>query len=147
MPDDAPRLGRSVEVDMDHTETLTENNQHYTTWEVANILKIPKSVVIGENEKCVFYFTEKKEMDFLANPIVNIRKRITNNSSSSSGNKIIMEEFSFQQKVQSKARDDSWYFALREQLTSKKLKEGGKTTKQTENWLFTYMFSKNNARI
>ena len=25
--------------------------------------------VIGENEKCVFYFTEKKHRDFLANPI------------------------------------------------------------------------------
>ena len=25
--------------------------------------------VIGENEKCVFYFTEKKTMCFLANPL------------------------------------------------------------------------------
>ena len=25
--------------------------------------------VIGENEKCVFYFMEKTHMDFLANPI------------------------------------------------------------------------------
>ena len=29
--DDAPQLGRQVEVDSDQTETLIENNQHYTT--------------------------------------------------------------------------------------------------------------------
>ena len=29
--DDAPRLGRPVEVDSDQIQTLTENNQHYTT--------------------------------------------------------------------------------------------------------------------
>ena len=28
--DDAPRLGRAVEVDSNQIETLTENNQHYT---------------------------------------------------------------------------------------------------------------------
>ena len=30
---------------------------------------IPINTVIGENEKCVFYFMEKKVTDFLANPI------------------------------------------------------------------------------
>ena len=38
--------------------------------EIADILKISKSIVTGENEKCVFYFTEKKHVDFLANPIL-----------------------------------------------------------------------------
>ena len=38
--DNAPRLGRPV--DSDQIETLIENNQHYTTWEIANILKISK---------------------------------------------------------------------------------------------------------
>ena len=41
--DDAPRSGRPVEVDSDQIETLTENNQHYTTQEIADILKISKS--------------------------------------------------------------------------------------------------------
>ena len=41
--DDAPRSGRPVEVDSDQIETLIENNQHYTMWEIANIFKISKS--------------------------------------------------------------------------------------------------------
>ena len=41
--DDAPQLGRPVEVDSKQIETLIENNQHYTTWDTANILKISKS--------------------------------------------------------------------------------------------------------
>ena len=43
--DDAPLLGRPVEVDSDQIETLTENNQPYTTRERADILKISKSSV------------------------------------------------------------------------------------------------------
>ena len=41
--DDAPRSGRPVEVDSDQIETLIENNQRYTTQEIADILKISKS--------------------------------------------------------------------------------------------------------
>ena len=41
--DDAPRLGRPVEVDSHQTETLTENKERYTTRETADILKISKS--------------------------------------------------------------------------------------------------------
>ena len=41
--DDAPWSGRPVEVDSDQIETITENNQRYTTRETANILKISKS--------------------------------------------------------------------------------------------------------
>ena len=41
--DDAPRSGRPVEVDSDQIQILIENNQHYTTQEIANILKISKS--------------------------------------------------------------------------------------------------------
>ena len=41
--DDAPQSGRPVEVDSEQTETFIENNQHYTTQEIADILKIPKS--------------------------------------------------------------------------------------------------------
>ena len=41
--DDASRLGRLVEVDSDQIEMLIENNQRYTTWEIADVLKISKS--------------------------------------------------------------------------------------------------------
>ena len=43
--DDAPQLGRPLEVDSDQIETSVENNQCYTTWEIADILKISKSSV------------------------------------------------------------------------------------------------------
>ena len=43
--DDAPRSGRPVEVDSNQIETLIEKNQCYTTWEIANILKISQSSV------------------------------------------------------------------------------------------------------
>ena len=58
------QLGRPVEVDSDQIKTLIENNQCYTMWEIADILKVSKSIVIGKNEKCVFYFTEKTEGTF-----------------------------------------------------------------------------------
>ena len=62
--DDAPCLDRPVEVDSNQIETFIESNQHSTTWEIANILKISKSIVIGENENFVFYFMEKTRQTF-----------------------------------------------------------------------------------
>ena len=41
--DNAPQSGKSVEVDNNQIETLIENNQRFTTWEIADILKISKS--------------------------------------------------------------------------------------------------------
>ena len=41
--DDAPWLDKPDEVDSNQIETLIENNQHYAMWEIADILKIPKS--------------------------------------------------------------------------------------------------------
>ena len=41
--DEAPWSARPAEVDSDEIETLIENNQCYTTWEIADILKITKS--------------------------------------------------------------------------------------------------------
>ena len=38
--DDAPQLSRPVEVDSNQIETLTENNQHFTTWEILKISKL-----------------------------------------------------------------------------------------------------------
>ena len=43
--DDAAWSGRPVEVDSNQIKTLIENSQHYTTWEIANILKIAKSSI------------------------------------------------------------------------------------------------------
>ena len=40
--DDASWLGRPVEVDSGQIETLIENNQRYTTREIADILRISK---------------------------------------------------------------------------------------------------------
>ena len=42
--DDALWSGRPVGVDSDQIETLIESSQHYTTWEIADILKISKSI-------------------------------------------------------------------------------------------------------
>ena len=54
--DNALQLGRPAEVDSDQIETLIENNQHYTMWETADILKISIiNKVIGENEKCLSF--------------------------------------------------------------------------------------------
>ena len=45
MLDSAPRSDRLVEFDSNQIETLIESNQHYTTREIADILKISKSSV------------------------------------------------------------------------------------------------------
>ena len=54
--DDGPQPGRPVEVDSDQIETLIENNQCYTMWEVANILKTSKSIkLLVKIKKCVSF--------------------------------------------------------------------------------------------
>ena len=53
--DNAPQLDRIVEVDSDGIDTLTENNECYTTWEIANILKISKSIKLLVKMKNVSY--------------------------------------------------------------------------------------------
>ena len=68
--DDAPWLGRPVEVDSNQIEALIENNQHSTMQETADILKISKSIKLLVKMKNVFYFTEKNMWTFLANPIL-----------------------------------------------------------------------------
>ena len=54
-------LGRPVGVDSDQIEALIENNQHYTTWKIADILKSLKLLVKMKN---VFYFMEKTKWTF-----------------------------------------------------------------------------------
>ena len=61
------RKTRLVEVDSHQIETWIEKNQHYTRQEIASILKISKSIVVHENEKCV-YFTEKTKQTFWTTP-------------------------------------------------------------------------------
>ena len=53
--DDAPQWGRPTEVDGDQIETLIKNNQHYTMWEMGNILKIPKSIKLLVKMKNVIF--------------------------------------------------------------------------------------------
>ena len=53
--DDAPQLGRRVEVDSDQIETLIENNQHYTTWEIADTLRISKSIKLLKNVSSILW--------------------------------------------------------------------------------------------
>ena len=43
--DDAPWSGRPIEADSIQIETFIENSQYCTMWEIANILKIPKSSI------------------------------------------------------------------------------------------------------
>ena len=57
---DAPQSGRPVEVDNDQTETLIESNPHYITWEIANILKISKSIHLLVKMKNVSSILQKK---------------------------------------------------------------------------------------
>ena len=58
--DDAPWLGRPVEVDSDQTKTLIENNQGYTTQETADILKISQSIKLLVKMKNVSVILQKK---------------------------------------------------------------------------------------
>ena len=53
-------LGRPIETDSDQTEALTENNQCYTMWERASILKISKSIKLLVKMKCVPLILRKK---------------------------------------------------------------------------------------
>ena len=65
--DDAPRSGRPVKVDSDQIKTLIENSQHYAMWEIANILKISKSIKLLMKMKNVSFM--EKNTNSLANPI------------------------------------------------------------------------------
>ena len=63
--DNAPWLGRPVEVDRDQIEILTENNQCYTTQEIVDKLKISRSIKLLVKMKNVsFYFMEKNIWTF-----------------------------------------------------------------------------------
>ena len=59
--DDAPWLGRPVETDSDQIKTLIENNQCYTTQEIANIHRISKSIKLLVKMKNVSFILQKKK--------------------------------------------------------------------------------------
>ena len=54
---------RPVEVDSDQIKTLIDNNQRYTTWEIANILKISKLIKLLVKMKNVSLISRKKTME------------------------------------------------------------------------------------
>ena len=58
--DDAPWSGGPVEVDSDQMETLIENKQCYTTREIADILKISKSIKLLVKMKNMSFILQKK---------------------------------------------------------------------------------------
>ena len=58
--DNVPRSARPVKVDGDQIETLSENNQHYTMWKIADILKISKSIKLLVKMKNVSFILQKK---------------------------------------------------------------------------------------
>ena len=62
--DDAPWWGRPLEVDSEQIKTLIENNQHYTTKETANTLKISTSIKLLVKMKNMSYFIEKAIQTF-----------------------------------------------------------------------------------
>ena len=75
MLDDAPLSGRPAEVDSDQIETLTENNQCYTMREIANILKISKSIQLLVKMKNVSFILWKRNR-LLGQPNITRNDRI-----------------------------------------------------------------------
>ena len=59
--DVAPWSGGPVEVDSSETETLIENNQHYTMWEIADILKICKWINLSVKLRNVSLIIQEKK--------------------------------------------------------------------------------------
>ena len=58
--DNVPRLGTPVEVDSNKIKTLIENNQCFTMQEIANILKISKSIRLSMKMRNVSFILWKK---------------------------------------------------------------------------------------
>ena len=67
--DDATWMRRPAEVDSDQIQTLAENNQRYSTWEIADILKISKPKLLVKM-KNVSLFYGKSHTDVLVSPVL-----------------------------------------------------------------------------
>ena len=57
-----------LKFDSNQIETLIENNQCYTTWEIANILKISKSIKLLVKRKNVSFMLWKKKYRLFGHP-------------------------------------------------------------------------------
>ena len=68
--DRAPRLGRPVVVESNLIKTLIENNQRYTTGEIANILKISKPIKLLVKMKNVSFIFRRKRNGLLGPPSI-----------------------------------------------------------------------------
>ena len=66
--DNAPWLGRTVEVDSNQIETLIKQSTFYHVGDSRHAQNIQINKVIGEHEKRVLFYG-KNRTDFLANPI------------------------------------------------------------------------------
>ena len=79
--DNAPQSGRPVEADSDQIETLIENNQHSTTQEIADILKIPKSIKLLVKMKNVSFILRKTKQTFWPAQYISCTQRALRNGS------------------------------------------------------------------
>ena len=61
--DVAPWSGRPVEVDSEQKETLIEHNQYYTMQDIADILKISKSIKLLVKVKNMSFILQEKKTD------------------------------------------------------------------------------------
>ena len=66
--DNVPWLGIPVEVDSNQMQTLIESNQHYNTWEIADILKIIKSMKLLVKKRNVSFILWKKPYELFGQP-------------------------------------------------------------------------------
>ena len=66
--DDAPWSGRPVEVDSNQIETIIENNQHYTTQEIADLFEISKSIKFLMKMKNISFILWKKICGLFGQP-------------------------------------------------------------------------------
>ena len=64
--------GRPGEVDGDQIKILTENNQHYTTRDMSDTLKISKSIKLLVKMKNVSFILQKKPYGLFGQPNIKI---------------------------------------------------------------------------
>ena len=76
--DDTPQSGRSVEVDSDQIKTLIENNQCYTLQEIADILKISRSIKLLVKMQNVSFILWKKTYRLFGQPDTRMENYIYN---------------------------------------------------------------------
>ena len=65
---DAPWLGRPTEIDSNQIKMLTDNNQHLSAQEIADIFKISKSITLLVKIKNVSFISQKKLNELFGQP-------------------------------------------------------------------------------